>query len=542
LYIQNIQKLKDAVRARAALWWLLIGGLLFRCAIACFLPPGFDEAYYFLYTQHLAWSYFDHPVAVAYSTGLGIWLTSVVSPLTIRIGALTLYTGSLWLLYETGRWLFGARVGWVSCAIASLCPLFFLTFGTLSAPDNALIFFWSAALYLCAREFFPRNLCPYQPTLRLSWICVFVGLACLSKYHGFLLGLSSVAFCGLSDRYRCALRSKWIAYGIALFALTIFPILYWNALHEWVSLRFQLADRFTEEPSGYSLLRFLGVLLSEMGFLFPTIGIPLWWVSLQTLVKAMFNRPAHNSLAQDTIERAKTHFLLWTGLPTALGFTLLGGLTHTFPAWPAPGLWSLTLLLGHAANRWPRLWVKRWLQGTGLVVGSLLLFALTHITLGTLQKPSRHALFGGFVSVQQDPSTALIDVGQLQDKFLLSTEFQTAMNEADFVVTTDLWLSGYLAMALPQSTPLGSFTTDPRGSAFWFDSSEWLGKDALLISTASFDQTEVLQAMAPYFEAISPLKPITLQRGGIITETFYSYRAQHLTRPYRYESVNLNGF
>jgi hypothetical protein len=90
-------------------------------------------------------------------------------------------------------------------------------------------------------------------------------------------------------------------------------------------------------------------------------------------------------------------------------------------------------------------------------------------------------------------------------------------------------------MALPASTPLGSFTSDPRGSAFWFDSSDWLGKNALLISTASFDQTEVLQEMTAYFEAISPLNPIDIKRGGETTETFYLYRAHRLTRPYLYE-------
>jgi len=44
-------------------------GLLFRCVIAFWLYP-FDEAYYYLYL-HLDWSYFDHPVLVALTTGFG---------------------------------------------------------------------------------------------------------------------------------------------------------------------------------------------------------------------------------------------------------------------------------------------------------------------------------------------------------------------------------------------------------------------------------------------------------------------------------------
>ena len=250
---------------RMRLLWLLAGGLGFRGAIAAFLPLGFDEAYYFLYTRHLNWSYFDHPLAVALSTGAGVWLTGSISPLTIRLGALVLFTASLWLLYETGRWLFGARAGWLTCAIASLCPLFFFTFGTLTAPDNALIFFWSAALLLCAREFFLAEGAAYRPTARLAAIGLIVGLACLSKYHGFLLGLSLVGFCLASPDRRPALRSPWFVLGALFWAIALLPILYWNSQHDWISFRFQLGDRFSAEANGYSLTQFLGVFLAEIG-------------------------------------------------------------------------------------------------------------------------------------------------------------------------------------------------------------------------------------------------------------------------------------
>lgn len=510
---------------RSNLWWLLLSGLIFRGAIAYFLPPGFDEAYYFLYTRHLDWSYFDHPLAVAFSTGAGVWITGVVSPLTIRIGALMLFTGSLWLLYETGRWLFGPRAGWLSCAVASLSPLLFLTVGTLTAPDNALIFCWSLALYLCAREFFPHGRGTYQPTAKITLIAFVIGLACLSKYHGFLLGLSLVLFCWCSGRYRRALRSKWMGLGVAAFCLCLLPILYWNSGHEWISFRFQLSDRFTGRVADYSLTNLLGVFLAEVGFLFPTIGLPLWWVGLKTL------------LSQFQSERQpEVSFVLWCSLPVAVGFTLLGGLTPIYPAWPVPGLWGLTLLLGHAAARWPRPQVRRWLTGSELAVGILLLFALAHITLGTLQKPGKYALLGGFIAPQQDPSTELIDTRQLRQQLIQSDEFQVAIATTDFIVTPEFWLSGYVAMALPSSVQLSvtSFTQDPRGQAFWFDSQDWLGKDALFISIADFSQEAAVAALAPYFQSVTPMTQLTTQRGGAITKTFYLYRAHRLIRPYVY--------
>jgi len=508
---------------------LLASGLVFRSVIACFLPPGFDEAYYFLYAQHLDWSYFDHPLAVAFSTGMGLWLTGIVSPFTLRLGALGLFTASLWLLYRTGCWLFGDRAGWLSAVVASLSPLFLLTFGTLSAPDNALIFCWTLTLYLGAREFFPDYEGPYKPTSRIAWLGLTVGLACLSKYHGVLLGLGLVGFCGFS-RWR-ALRSRWMLLSVFLFGLCWVPILYWNAQHDWISFRFQLGDRFALASGAsvfsalteYSLTNLLGVSLAEIGFLFPTIGLPLWWVTL-------------TAFRTTQRQRAQVQFVLWTGLPTALGFTLIGGLTHIYPAWPAPGLWCLTLLLGQAAMRWPKPRVRRWLQGTGLLVGTLLLFALTHITLGTLQKPGQYALFGGFVAPQQDPSTALIDVMALRRQLSELEAFGEAIATTDFVLTHEFWLSGYVAMALPPlvDLPVSAFTEDPRGHAFWFSPPDWIGKNALFLSLADFDQSVVVDEIFPYFQSVTLIDTVDIKRGNAVTETFYLYRAHRMIKPYPY--------
>lgn len=533
---------------------LLVGGLVFRTIIATFLPAGFDEAYYFLYTQHLDWSYFDHPPAVAWTTGVGIWLTGTATPFTMRLGALSLFTGCLWLLYATGRQLFGERVGFLSCAIASLTPLFMLSFGILTAPDNVLMFFWSLALYLCSREFFPANKKPYQPTPKLVWISLCIGLACLGKYHGFILGLCLVGFCLTSARCRWTLFSKWLWLGVLVFAVTVFPIFYWNAQHDWISFRFQLGDRFAEydaDPNRFSIAALLGAIASQVGYLFPSIALPLWFVSFKTLAKRVHQHSDRLTTKMSSpapieqLNREKTNFLLWSGLPVAVLFTLVGGYTHTFPAWTAPGLWSLTILLGHAAKKWALSSVNRWLKSTGWIVGTLLMFALAHITLGTLQKPSDYAIFGGVISAEADPSTGLIDAMQLRQLLSASPEFRDAIATSSFVVTREYWLSGYLAMAMPNDVvladadsrtnlPVTSFTVDPRGHAFWFNPKAYLGKNALLISFADVSQSEVLSEISPYFESVTPLTELSTLRGNEPTETFYLYQASNLLKPYPY--------
>jgi hypothetical protein len=49
--------------------------------------------------------------------------------------------------------------------------------------------------------------------------------------------------------------------------------------HDWVSLRFQSGRAIPK--AGYNLLNVGVVCLAEIAYLFPTLGLPLWWVSLR---------------------------------------------------------------------------------------------------------------------------------------------------------------------------------------------------------------------------------------------------------------------
>jgi 4-amino-4-deoxy-L-arabinose transferase-like glycosyltransferase len=530
------------------MYWLL-GGLLFRSIIAGGLLAGWDEAYYYLYSQHLSLSYFDHPVMVALTTGIGPWLTGVRSQFTIRIAALLMYTVSLWLLYRTAQHLFGKRSAQLTVAIASLTPLFMLGFGILTAPDNGLIFFWTGALYLASQEFFPAAIntevgeslpamLDYRPTWRIAGLGLLLGLACLSKYHGFLLGLGLGMFCLTSPQHRKALWSPWIGLSLLAFGLTLLPLLIWNWQHDWISFRFHLGIRFeSDAPTRFSLLQLLGVFGMEIGYLFPSIGLPLWWVGLRSLLQQLrWTFSTQRAAAQMGLFQ-RQGFVLWMGLPVMLGFTLLGGVKHIFPAWPAPGLWGMTLLLGYRAAHWPRLTVKRWLAGSGWVIGSLLMVAFLHLTLGIFQKPGHYAIFGGFLTPQQDPVNELIDTVQLNQKLKRDPILSQALANTDFIFTNEYYLGGYLDMAVRSLTPAAvtSFTQDPRGFALWFHPQEHLGENALYITIDRYDQQpEITDSYRPYFERFEKLGQISTERQGAVTETFHVYQAQPLLKPYPY--------
>ncbi len=536
-------------------WIWLGGGLLLRLGVAALLPAGFDEVYYYLYSRHLAWSYFDHPVMVALTTGVGWWLTGTIAPLTIRLGAVLLYPFTLLGLFFTTRHLFDQRTGELAVAIASLAPILWIAFGLLASPDAGLMFFWTLTLLLAAWEFVPAPaqvengwaVCahPYRPSYRLALIGLTLGLACLSKYHGFLLGVGLVGFCLTSDRARRALWSPWMGLSLLLFALTLAPLWGWNSQNAWYSFRFHLGMRFASDgdPSPYRVGDALLTWLLGMVYLFPAIGLPLWGVTGRALVQTLRDRclPDLSNLGQ--IRRDCIALILWVSLPIALGFTLLGGKQAIYPAWPAPGFWGLTLLLADAASRWRGKTVRRWLGSSGLILATLILIALLHLSLGFLQKPSRFAPFGGIVPVAQDGSTALLDIGQLRSRFAQNPNLMTALGDADFVFTDEFYLSGYVDMALHplacqlgRPLPITAFTQDPRGFGFWHPPETWVGKTGLYVTLASLhpDRTALVAEFQPYFQTVEWVGEVPLTRGGAIAETVLIYRAVTMTRPYRY--------
>ncbi len=521
---------------------LLVGGLLFRSVVAFWLYPTFDEAYYYLYSLHLDWSYFDHPALVALTTGLGPLLTGDVSQFTIRLGALICYTGSLVLLYLTSLKLFSAQAAYLTLALATIAPIFPIGFGILSLPDSPLMLFWSAALYCAADEFFhpsPDEHQPnlYLPTYRLTILSILVGLACESKYHGFVLGFGLIGFCLTSHRHRRALLSPWAWLGIALFLLIISPTLFWNIQHDWVSLRFQSARAVPK--NSYSLLSVALVCLAQVVYLFPTIGVPLWWLTLRATVESIRRRFSPTPAFNEDLE-LKQLLILWVSLPLIFGFTLMGGYRQILPGWTMPGFWGMTLLLGRQAAIWQQQSyrrVRRWLLGSGIVLSTLLLVALLHVATGAFQKPSQYALFGGFLPPKVDPSTELIDIQQLRRGFVESPLLSAALHKSSFIFTNRYYLGGLIAMSLKPlaDTPITCFDigNDQRGFAFWSKADEWVGKDALYITTAPFNlRSDLMASYRDHFKSVNEIATIPIRRGGTVINVVYVYQASTLIKPY----------
>lgn len=526
---------------------ILLWGFLFRAICAIYLNIGFDEAYYYLYTQNLNLSYFDHPPLVAFTAGIGIWLTGAVTPFTMRIGGVLLYTGTLMFAYLASRKLFGDRTATLTLTILTTIPIFQVAFGILISPDNALIFFWAACLWLSAEEFFPSDQAnqsgKYQPTYRLALIGLSVGLAFLGKYHGSFLGGGLILFCLLSHRHRRALFSVWTLAAIALFAIAISPVVLWNAQHEFVSFRFQGARAVPDQV--YNLEQLLGTVLLALGYLFPTFGIPLWWTSFRALgelLQAARNNHAHSyefAIAEDRL-RHKQLLILCVSMPIFVGFTFMGGFIQILPAWPMSGFFGATLLLGERAAqvqlKRPE-FIRNWLWGSGVVILPLMLIGLLHVHLGIAQTGGNAAIAGVFWEAKDDPSTQMIDIEQLRQAFIDSPMLKAELAKSDFVFSNNFFVAGQVAIAVqPLGKKVTCFDDDLRGFAYWSKAEDFVSKSSLYITSEQFMKDkrypQPLDKYKGYFQSLEKIADIPIKRGGQAVQIFPVYRASPMLKPY----------
>ncbi|MEB3338180.1 MAG: hypothetical protein VKJ46_12000 [Leptolyngbyaceae bacterium] len=211
-----------------------------------------------------------------------------------------------------------------------------------------------------------------------------------------------------------------------------------------------------------------------------------------------------------------------------------------------PGFWGLTLLLGYQASLWQQTSQKRanhnssravtrWLTGSGIVVVCLLLVGLLHVTGGILQKPGQYSLGGGFWPAKDDTSTEIVDIRQLRQGFSESPVLQAALQESSFVFTNTYLLGGQIGMALAplSKTPVTCFDQDLRGFAFWSRPDQWLGQDALYITSEYFaGDLPAVARYGTYFDSIQPIGEVPIRRGGVVTQVFQVYQAKRLLQPY----------
>jgi 4-amino-4-deoxy-L-arabinose transferase-like glycosyltransferase len=215
--------------------WIAAAFTLARVPLAAMLELSPDEAYYWLWSKRLAWSYFDHPPMVAWLIAAS---TRVLGDgaLAVRLPALLCSFVTVVALAAVARRVAtpgrAARGAEFTALLASVMPLMHAG-AIVITPDAPAAAFWAISMWGMARVLDGETAGFYIAGAAL-------GAAMLSKYTTVVFGASMAGLVIFDPTLRAWLRRPAPWAGAVLGALIFSPVLVWNARHGWASFSFQI--------------------------------------------------------------------------------------------------------------------------------------------------------------------------------------------------------------------------------------------------------------------------------------------------------------
>lgn len=463
-------------------------GFVFRMALAALLPPGYDEAYYLFYGQHLSLSYFDHPIAV----GLWSWLGQMLgnTPLALRFPSVCGYTLALWLLGGATQCWFGSKARFWVVLLGSFSPLLFICGGVLLLPDAPLLLALAALLWWLARH--PR-VTPASGREAVGLGAIFAAIT-LSKYHALLVLASLLGWTLAHPQARRGWLRPWPWLAVGVWALLSAPLWIWNQQHGWVSWIFH-AGR-TGQGLNYTLEGSLLFLLSQLGMLFPTIGI--------LLLLSLWPCPPAEARCREA-----AGMLRWLVWPQMLVFVLLAGRMQVMASWLVPAWWMLLPLAAHWLAR--RSWTSLGLRVAGLSTASILP-PLLLLAAGQ----TRWGLLEPLLPTSSDPSAQLMSPQDLRASLQANPVIWRALQQSDVIASHRYEIPGFLALALgPETTPrFTAFSGDPRGFAFWDPAHGLRGTQGVIFAPVEPGQPLHQRHFPGITGPLEPLGVVQVRRAG----------------------------
>ena len=449
-------------------------GLLLAAKLTLLVTSGtfMDEAYYWMWGQHPALSYYDHPPLNAWLQGLAGAIFGW-SRLGLRIAVVLALVGDALVLYLLSRKLAPAdwrQHFWLTLVLFLATPMFFAV-TAVALPDHLLVLGVLAAFYFIVSFFMAWRNGPGASYRDLYLGALFLGLAALAKYNAAFLGLGVGLFVLLFPRYRPLLGKPQLYLAAAISLALQAPVLAWNLQEGWASFGFILAGRHSglSNASAGGIGWLLGVVL----FLSPFLLVPI--IRFLLAVRT-----------SDSEQLARIVFVLSTLAIFGVSF-----FTATLFHWNLVAyLVALPFLAFHV--RWRLLYWAQVAYGTvflGLVMVNYAIVPLTD------------------VSAIRDESSAWV---YGWEETAIAVEAARSAHGAGFVATPDYTTASLLGYAM-RDRDVTSLSARTDQFDFWFDAAAHAGEDAILFAD---DWRPLTGDLSARFVSVTQLAEIPVSRMG----------------------------
>lgn len=343
-----------------------------------------DEAYYWIYSRHLDWGYFDHPPFV----GIVIKFFSFLphSEFAVRIGFIVLQFASLLLLLSiTGNSLVSFLL-FFSFPLASIA-------GLLALPDIPLLFMTACYCFLL-KKYLEKDSLKTSLLLGLS-----IALLFYAKYHGVLL-----IFFTMVAIPKILLRKSFYLVAAVAF-ICFFPHMWWQYKHDFSTLRYHFIERPSSSFSFKRTLEFIGLQVVLAGLF---AGPVVWWIIAKFKTATTFDR------AMKVISIGTVFFFLFSSFSKKVeaNWTI-------FLAIPMIYLASSSMI-------WQKKWARNLMYASfALVIIARVLFVLP----ADLIPIKRLKEFHGWKQWAQDIQYVCADEGILANSYQIASKLSYYLNK-----------------------------------------------------------------------------------------------------------------
>lgn len=312
-----------------------------------------DEAYQWVWSKHLAMSYYSKPpmIALTQFVSTSIWGDTAFgvrffSPLIAAI------LGLMLLRFFTRE--VNGRAGFFLVLIVTATPL--LSVGaTLLTVDPLTVLFWTAAMFSGWKA--------VQDNSRTSawlWTGLWMGLGFLSKYSSPLMWMCWAVFFIVWPPARKHLRTRgpWLALLVNL--LCTLPVVVWNMQNSWISLK-HVARHTGVGKAAAPLSKHLSWLMEFLGAEIFLLN-PIFFFGAAIALIAVWRMAKRD---------ARLVFLFCMGAPVFVLYIFLSLRSRVQPNWVAPSvlpMFAVMVIYWDARMREGAMRVKWWLMA-GLLIG-----------------------------------------------------------------------------------------------------------------------------------------------------------------------------
>jgi 4-amino-4-deoxy-L-arabinose transferase-like glycosyltransferase len=464
---------------------IILALVALRLAAAAWTPLTFDEAYYWMWSKHLAGGYYDHPPMVAVVIRLGTMLAGDTE-LGVRLLSILLALPMSWAVYRTAAILFGGQRLAATATILLNVTLMAAVGTMIVTPDAPLLVASSLVLFCLAK---------LLETGRGAWWLAAgaaVGAALLSKYTALFFGPAILIWLVSVPRLRRWLVSPWPYLGGLVSLLVFSPVILWNADHRWVSFIKQMGRARIEDfrPA------FVAELIpTQIAFATPLVFI-LGAMGIHALFRGRTGAPAARALINATFWTIVLYFV-WHSLharveanwfaPVYPAFAIAAAVAAHLAPWGAPQQRAVDFC-------------RRWAAPTGVVMFVVLIL---------------QANTGVLSGYRRDATVRSVGVGWRE----LAGEIEAvrARVGASCVLAPDYGTTGWLAFYLPK----GTCVVQPTQRIRWVNMPEpdpaWLAGKLLYVDEARPGGRPYLNEAFTRVERVAELKRM---RGPLTIETY----------------------